>query len=252
MIEKISRQWPLALTMVALACAPLGSVAAPHEASYVYGVYYGERRIGEHEFVIRRSATGSATGSARGSATGSATGSAGGLEVRSEARMEFRVLFVPVYRYHHLATERWQQGCLLQLSSETDDNGTRYALQARSQSGALSIVQTAPQPAARELTSPSCPATFAYWDLDLLRREQLLNTQTGDLASVALSAEGDELLDGIPARRYLLQPEGLEPIRLWYRDSDDLWLRLETQRDGSTLSYRLERQRPSAQYADAS
>ena len=240
MIEKYSRQRLLALAMDALACAPLGSVVAAQEASYVYGVYYGERRIGEHEFVIRRSAT------------GSATGSAGGLEVRSEARMEVRVLFVPVYRYHHLATERWQQGCLQQLSSETDDNGTRYALQARAQSGMLSIEQSAPQPAARQLTSPSCPATFAYWDLDLLRGEQLLNAQTGQLAPVALTAEGNELLGGIPARRYLLQPKGLEPIRLWYRDSDGLWLRLETQRDGSKLSYRLERQRPSAQYADAS
>ena len=208
------------------------SFAAPEAGAYTYGVFYGDRRIGEHEFAIQRSAK--------------------GLEVRSAASMEVRVLFVPVYRYRHEADELWQSRCLVELSSETNDNGTRYAVEASARSGALAIERIAPERVEKALPQQSCPATFAYWDLDLLRREHLLNAQTGRLAQVTLTAEGADSVGGTPAHRYLLKAEGLDPIHLWYRKSDYLWLRLETRRNGETLSYQLERQRPSAQYADAS
>ena len=207
-----------------------GARAHADEAAYLYGVWYGDKRIGEHEFLISRSPE-------------------DGLHVRSEATMEFRVLFVPVYRYRHVAEEIWQDGCLTDLSAETNDNGTRYALRALARSGTLTLEQDAPAPQATEVAALDCPASFAYWNRELLHQEQLLNPQTGVLSPVSLIAEGTELIDGAPARRYRLSAEGLSPIWLWYRATDDLWLRLETERDGHTISYRLEHERPSAQLA---
>lgn len=207
----------------------LAGAAYAETSTYLYSVWYGDKRIGEHEYVISRSGD--------------------GLSVRSEASMEVRVLFVPVYRYRHLAEEVWQDGCLTALSAETDDNGRHYALQATATPGAVRLQQTAPALDEREVAPVACPASFAYWDLDLLRQEQLLNAQTGEIAPATLIPEGNESLDGVAARRYLLEAEGLTPIRLWYRESDDQWLRLETSREGATISYRLERLESSAQLA---
>jgi hypothetical protein len=205
--------------------SPTGALAYSQETSYVYSIWYNDKRIGEHEFVIARSQE--------------------ETRVRSEARMEFRVLFVPVYRYRHVANEYWQGGCLAELSAETDDNGTLYEVTARASPAGLSIDQ-GPEPKGLQTLSVDCAASFAYWDLGLLQRENLLNAQTGELAPAVLIRQGSEETGGSQADRYLLQAEGLSPIRLWYREGDQRWLKLETEREGGTLTYRFEREKQSA------
>jgi hypothetical protein len=200
------------------------ALAYSQETSYVYSIWYNDKRIGEHEFVIARSQE--------------------ETRVRSEARMEFRVLFVPVYRYRHVAKEHWKDGCLTKLSAETDDNGTLYEVTASVSPAGLSINQGASNDGLQTLPV-ECAASFAYWDLDLLARENLLNSQTGALETTALVRQGSEDVGGSRSERYVLQAQGLSPIHLWYRKDDQRWLKLETKRDGGTLTYRFEREKQS-------
>lgn len=216
---------PLALAAAGATLSSTDALAYSQETSYVYSIWYNDKRIGEHEFVIARGPE--------------------GTRVRSEARMEFRVLFVPVYRYRHVASEYWQGGCLAELSAETDDNGTLYEVTATAGPEGLSIDQ-GPDPAnTQTLTTIDCAASFAYWDLDLLQQENLLNSQTGELAPAVLVRQGSEEVGGSQSDRYVLQAEGLSPIQLWYREGDQRWLQLETVRDGGTLTYRFEREKRS-------
>ncbi len=195
------------------------------ETSYVYSVWYDGKRIGEHTFVIKQSPN--------------------ATHVQSEARMEFRLLFVPVYRYQHRAEEHWQDGCLARLTAETNDNGTRFAVRAQAGPEGL-LVEQGTNPGSPELMPVDCAATFAYWDLDLLQTGSLLNPQSGKLARAELTSQGADTVGGSKANAYMLEADGLSPIRLWYRDSDGLWLQLETVRDGATLRYRFEGPGPSA------
>lgn len=237
MSEKIARCListalvPLVLAVAGAMLSSTGALAYSQETSYVYSIWYNDKRIGEHEFVIARGPE--------------------GTRVRSEARMEFRVLFVPVYRYRHVANEYWKDGCLAELTAETDDNGTLYEVTASAGPSGLSIDQAASQTGLQTL-SVDCAASFAYWDLDRLQRENLLNAQTGDLATVTLVRQGSEDVGGSQSESYLLQAEGLGAIRLWYREADQRWLKLETEREGGTLTYRFEREKQSTLLAQKS
>jgi hypothetical protein len=184
---------------------------------YRFDVYLDDRRIGEHSYEI--------------------TGAPGAERVRSQADFEFKLLFVTLYRYRHLATERWQGGCLTELTSTTNDNGKKFEVEAGRAEAQLLLTRLVPDRDNREI-STNCPATFAYWDLQRLDAGALLNAQTGEFTPTRLIREDDDPVDGEPATRYRLEVEGLAPLQLWYRSSDDAWLRLSTRRDGRLLEYR--------------
>lgn len=192
-------RWParLAPLLVAGACA-LPAAASTRELQF--DVYFDDRRIGDHRFLVE------------------ADGDA--LRVRSEARFEYRLLFVPLYRYRHDAVEHWRNGCLEHLESETDDNGRRVAVDG------LPDVDSA------------CPGSFAYWDVARLQRDALINAQTGEPVAARLVPDGEDRLDGQAVRRYRLELADMPDIALWYAADDGAWLALETRRDNGTLRYR--------------
>ncbi|MEQ8484318.1 MAG: DUF6134 family protein [Pseudomonadales bacterium] len=188
-----------AAALLLATCAVTAAQADTQGQTLRFDVYFDDKRIGEHVFEIQRDAD--------------------GQRVTSEARFEYRLLFVPVYRYRHEAQEVWRDGCLQRLTSVTDDNGRR--------------VEVARLPDA----AADCPASFAYWDRTQLERDALINAQTGEPVPARLVAQGEDAVDGEPARRYRLELDGMPDIELWYRAEDGAWLRLETRRESGTLTY---------------
>lgn len=205
----------LLLSLGAALPAPAAASAASRE--FRFDVFLDGRRIGEHHFEV--------------------AGEAGGERVRSHAEFEFRMLFVTLYRYRHTADEVWQEGCLTELSSSTNDNGRTFAVESARRDAALLLTRVEPDRSSLEIAE-ACPATFAYWDRQRLGAGALINTQTGELTNTRLVREGSEWLDGVEAVRYRLEAEGLGDIHLWYRADDGTWLRLATHRDGRLLEYR--------------
>lgn len=188
-----------------------------HHQHLSFDVYFNDRRVGEHVFDLAHDQDGQ-------------------TRVRSMASFTARLLFVPVYRYQHQASESWQAGCLQALTAVTDDNGTQFEVSMQRKADQLVISQSAPDVLTTQIAAP-CPATYAYWDLALLRRAQLINAQTGSVDDSKLIERGIESLDGVPARRFTLESqEG--SIELWYRASDLQWIGLRSAQNGGTLSYR--------------
>lgn len=149
--------------------------------------------------------------------------------VESEARFDVRVLFLPVYRYHHRNTEVWRDGCLAEIRSETDANGEQFEVRGERAENAFRL-QT------REDTLQfrrDCPMTFAYWNRAFLDQRQLINSQTGELMEVDVRPVGDGSVAvgerEIAAEGYRLRnpDEGVD-ILVWYAKSDGRWLSLET------------------------
>lgn len=152
-----------------------------------------------------------------------------GLEMRTEADFRVRFLLIPVYKYRHVNTERWDDGCLEGIESETNANGDRFAVTGSVREKDF-LVSMADGDDRGEATLPGCVMTFAYWDPEFLGQPRLLNTQTGEYTDVAVRFVGDDVRtvrgESVPARRYRLTAEELE-IELWY-SADDEWLGLES------------------------
>ena len=208
----------LSPTLTAFLLASLSSLAVAR-TEYLFDVSYNDRPIGSHRFTVTREGNEE--------------------QVRSEADFEVKVLFMSVFRYRHVALERSSSGCLTRLESKTDDNGTPFAVAIEPSGDVLRVKRT--QPKVEETTLPvDCATTFSYWDLERLQRDALVNAQNGRLTPARLTDLGVTSLNGEGARQYRLEPAGMDPISLWYREDDQRWLALETRRGDGVLRYRLQ------------
>jgi hypothetical protein len=143
-------------------------------------------------------------------------------EMRIEARFEVKFLAITFYRYEHLATEHWRDGCLRALASRTDDDGQRLAVDWREPGN-------------------GCQMSFAYWNPKILGERRLLNAQTGEIVPVNVQALGEESIAvrgrPVQAQRYRLSAPQLE-IDLWLDGGD--WVALESPaKGGRRLRYEL-------------
>lgn len=160
-----------------------------------------------------------------------------GAVLRSQADFDVRFLFVTAYRYDHEAVERWQDGCLRSLDSRTDSNGDVVAVNAVAGSGGLAVARRE----GRDVHA-GCIRSFAYWDLQLLESDRLLNSQTGDLVPVQVTPQGQERVrvrgDERLTSRYRITGPDLQ-IDVWYADGH--WVGLEALTDGGRrLRYELQ------------
>ena len=149
--------------------------------------------------------------------------------VDSEATFDVRILRVPVYRYRHSNTETWQNGCLQRIDSETDANGTAYAVDLSKTATGYRIVT----PHETQTYQGDCLMSFAYWDQRFLRQQRLLNTQTGELIAVEIQSLGESELKianrtaPVKGFRVLAAPQGVD-IKVFYHSVNGRWVALES------------------------
>jgi hypothetical protein len=155
-----------------------------------------------------------------------------------DIRAEFDVKFfkIPVYSYDHGNREVWEDGCLDEIVSRTDDNGTVFLVDGEAEDQSFKVITRDQR---RQLKS-ACVMTFAYWNREFLQQSHLLNAQTGEYLAVSVDFEGTEQLkihkNIVPALRYRLrnQEEKLD-ITIWYEESSGKWLSLESKTSGGRL-----------------
>ena len=187
----------------------LGVAAASTKDELTFAVSLDDQPIGMHRFRI---------------ADDGAT-----RVVESEASFDVRILRVPVYRYRHRNTETWQNGCLKRIDSETDANGTPYAVDLSKTVMGYRIVT----PSETQTYEGDCLMSFAYWDQRFLQQKRLLNTQTGELIAVEIQSLGESKRDiadrtlSVKGFRILAEPEKVD-IKVFYHSADGRWVALES------------------------
>ena len=201
-----------------LLLAGTGTVQAG-PGQWAFRVFLDDKPIGTHLFTLQ--------------------GQEAQRELRSEASFTVKVLGLTLYRYEHLALERWQGDCLVSLEARTNDDGVRKTVQARVEGSTLAVVANGTR---NQLGG--CVTTFAYWNPAILAADRLLNAQTGRLEKVRIESQGRDWVlnaqgQASQASRYrIVGPE--EPITLWY-DEANRWVGLESQvGSGRRLTYRLD------------
>lgn len=155
--------------------------------------------------------------------------------VSVEADFKVKFLFFTAFRYQHTAEEVWSESCLTDIDAKTNNNGDSLYLKKNNEKTGFELITHAGEQALE-----GCVRSFAYWDVDLLKTGQLLNTQSGEIEAVQLRQLGDSVLEfegnSIPAIKYRLSLED-KSIDLWY--SEDMnWLALQSETEGGyQLSY---------------
>lgn len=114
----------------------------------------------------------------------------------------------------------WHDSCLQSLKSDTDSNGKPQRVDAR---------------------YDACAMTFAYWNPDILRAHQLINSQTGVATPVNIRDLGTATVDihgkPQPAQRYQIAGPQVS-IDVWYQAGE--WVALDADTEGGhRLHYRL-------------
>jgi len=160
----------------------------------------------------------------------------------SEARFDIEFLFITVYSYSHKNTELWNNNCLFSMDAVTDDNGDDLKVVITSEQSGVKVETNN-----STMTADACIRSFAYWNPDLIKYNQLINSQTGEIIDIEYSYMGSEIIQvknhSISADRIQLKgkdKQGVDiEIDLWYSDNKQ-WLALRSRlENGSYLHYKL-------------
>ena len=186
--------------------------------SWKFKVFYDESEIGEHVF--------------------SRSMSKENQRVTIEADFNIDIFFINVYSYKHRNIEQWDGECLISINSMTDDNGEKFEVNGEVQDNVFNLNTNT----GKEIFD-GCVKTFAYWDIDILDSDSLLNSQTGEIVDVDISfVANEEILVRnklVNAKRYELKTDDFT-IELWYSDKNE-WVALNSiTSDGAKLHYKIQ------------
>lgn len=204
--------------LIMLPGGAFGDASPRQDKSWQFDVFLGDKAIGYHHF--------------------QATDLEDGLLMRSDAEFQVKVLFFTAFDYMHTNSEVWRDGCLQSIDATTNANGKKSEVLGKL-AGDTFVVETGS--ASRHVAE--CVASFAYWNRDLLQREQLLNAQTGEYVEVeSKSLPQDRLKLGnneVTVDKVQLKAKGVD-IVVSYATDTGAWVALDsTLKNGRTLSYRL-------------
>ena len=185
--------------------------------SWQFKVFYGDQEIGEHHFLVKKEGDNS--------------------RVTIEADFNIDIFFINVYSYKHENIEVWKDSCLNSIESSTDDNGDKFKVIGINNDEVFKINSKLGIDEAE-----GCINTFAYWDMDFLDNDSLLNSQTGEIVDVDISFVANEKIlvrnKMVKAKRYEVKTDDFN-IDLWYSDNNE-WLALNTTtKDGTMLRYQI-------------
>ena len=164
--------------------------------------------------------------------------------VQSNAAFDVKLWIIPAYKYRHKATETNQNGCLINLQSETQDGGDNFVLKTIEATPNFKILVNQ-----KEITHTSCMQTFRYWDINFTQQKTAINPQDGKLFNLNFTNNGTEpiisLGKSIRANKYSLKALGDQDekfhIELWYHPETQEWLQLKSYvKDDNVLTYLLQ------------
>ena len=220
----LSYQWFGAVCLVLLSCLSFSSMNAAEITSdenasveeLNFQVFLDDREVGFHNFRVEQVAD--------------------TQTIDIDANFKITLLKVPIYRYQHTNREVWRNGCLQSIRSSTDANGEQFNVDGAGDAAEFTV-NTAEK---SDVLDDSCIMTFAYWSKDFLDQQKLLNSQNGEWLTVEIDFIGVEEIDvgsgKVAAKKYRIRDVDSElDIAVWYEDTTDRWLSLESRVKGDRL-----------------
>jgi hypothetical protein len=164
----------------------------------------------------------------------------GGLRhLVADAKYRVRLIVIDAFSYEHHDEETWQGDCLVRLATRTVERGATTTVNGRLD-GDADVVDGAHG----QERLPACSMTFAYWNPRILEQKALINTQSGALTPVTVTALGIDRIKvrgaNVDARRYRMET-ARTVTDVWYSPGGDwIGLRATTKSGGHVLTYKLQ------------
>ncbi len=157
----------------------------------------------------------------------------GRLVARTEVDLEAGLGPITLFRYELDATEVWQDGRLVALTGQVDDDGTEGQVEAVRRGDALEVDGTQFQ---GEVEGRGLPSS--HWNFAQTNASRLLSTEDGEILQVAVTDQGMETIQAggarVEATRYLMESD--IDVTLWY-DEAGRWVKLSFEARGQEIEY---------------
>ena len=156
------------------------------------------------------------------------------LIVASRFEAEVKFLFLTAFEYLYESKAVWRNGCMVELKATTDDNGDKSRVLALLANGQLKIEGPAGTISGRAGLLPS-----NHWNSGILESTQVLNTITGQVASINIADLGEKpvVVNSQPASARHYVYSGDLQTEVWYDDSGR-WVKMRFRaEDGSRIEY---------------
>lgn len=209
---------------MAAVVSALPTLAAPapvlpgDSANRRFSVFYKGDKIGAHTVVT--------------------TPGTGETRVTTEISLVVKAMFFTVFSFSHRSEERWRDGRLVSLKSDTVEHGERLSIEGSAVPRGFRVVSKdgpfiAP---AGTLTSNS------LWTPAVLAQDALVDAQHGGIIGVSARKLADERITIVGRPIIATRYRFITPYiagSVWYDDASR-WVHGEFERDGATIEYRLD------------
>jgi len=157
----------------------------------------------------------------------------GTLEAHTDVKLRAGLGPIQLYRYDLQATERWQDGKLVELNGQANSDGKKGSVMVRAEGDGLDIEGTA-----FDGTVPDTIIPASHWNIAETRTNTLLSSENGQLIDVSVTPLGRETLNvagtEIETNKFLLDSD--IDVTLWYDDAGR-WLKLSFTARGQDIDY---------------
>ena len=158
----------------------------------------------------------------------------GNLIVHIAFGIEIDFLFLTAYQFKYLSESRWVNGQLDHLKASVDDDGDEFVVTANRHNQLIYVMS---ENKTFETPAPILPTN--HWNASVLTHKRVLNTLTGQVNTVSITAQGIETVTTefgpIQATRYAYS--GDLDNEVWY-DEAGRWVKMRFKaRDGSIIDY---------------
>ncbi len=155
---------------------------------------------------------------------------------RVGVEVKFRVIFLglSIYQYKYQSEAIWHRSNLIKLKAEQDDDGEKSEVIVFKREHEL-IIKTGDS----EVSCDHGSIPSNHWNANILKKEEIINTSTGELSSINIKNLGKEKIRAqgifIFANKYSYTGD-VEALA-WYSDAGN-WVKLKFKgKDGSDIEY---------------
>ena len=157
----------------------------------------------------------------------------GTIKATTQVKLRAGIGPIPLYRYDLVATERWQDGRLVELDGDVNKDGSKGSVTAYADGDVIEVDGTAYEGAVSATIIPA-----SHWNIAETQARTLLSSENGQLIDVSVTKVGRETVtvagQPIDATRYLLDSD--IDVTLWYDDAGH-WLKLAFTARGQDIDY---------------
>jgi hypothetical protein len=164
----------------------------------------------------------------------------GKLEVEIDVDLEIKLMFVTAFKFTHVASEVWENGQLVRMESETDDDGDPYKVKVRRLGHGMLVEVNGERKLAPGDILPS-----NLWNRAILTEDKILHPIMGRVLPLKVTPLGIRDIEmgsgnSISADGFKIDGGGVFQRELWYSpDGRLVEVGFDAPKDGSRIMYRL-------------